>query len=206
MPHKYKSLFRQDSKLCILLKEIPDQKIIQLSNNGKVREHLIQSIISQQLSIKVAPIIFQRFLNLFGGSFPANHKILSIETEQLRSCGLSLQKAKYIQNIANFFSEQKLNNEFFYTLSDEEIIQTLTQIKGVGRWTVEMVLIFCLGREDVFSVGDYGIQVAMKKIYNINKEKKELEKKMLKIAENWRPFRSYASLYLWASKDLKIEI
>lgn len=203
---KFKKILNTDPNLARLLVLIPFSKINRIDHHGSVREYLIQSIVSQQLSIKVAPIIFQRFLDLYGNKFPSNKKIIDTSIEQLRSCGLSNQKSNYIKNIATFFEQNKLKNAQFSNLTDDEIIQKLTEIKGVGRWTVEMVLMFCMGREDVFSCGDYGIQIAMKEIYKIKKEKKELEKKMTSIAEKWRPFRSYACMYLWAYKDLKIKI
>lgn len=203
---KFKKVLSSDIELAKIIDEIPFSGLPLIHNYGNVREQLIESIVSQQLSIKVAPIIFQRFLDLYGGKFPTNQKIIDTQIESLRSCGLSYQKANYIQNIATYFKENKLKNEVFQAMTDEEIIKKLTEIKGVGKWTVEMVLIFCLGREDVFSTGDYGIQMAMKNIYKLKEEKKELEKKMLKIAEKWRPFRTYSCLYLWASKDLKVKI
>ncbi|MEP7197037.1 MAG: DNA-3-methyladenine glycosylase 2 family protein [Saprospiraceae bacterium] len=203
---QYVKVLKKDPKMAKLLKLIPQEDINRLGNSGKLRAHLIQSIVSQQLSIKVAPIIFQRFKDLYGGKIPTNKQINDTSIEQLRSCGLSNQKSNYIKNIAEYFEKHKLKDSHFKTKTDEEIIFQLCEIKGVGKWTVEMVLMFCLGRENVFSVGDYGIQMAMKEIYNIRKEKKELEKKMLQISEQWHPYRSMACMYLWASKDLKIKI
>lgn len=189
-----------------LVEAIPHQSLHELVNTGNVREYLIRCIVSQQLSIKVAPIIYKRFVDLYKGKFPNNIKIINTPVEDLRSCGLSLQKSNYIKNIAEYFHEHKIKDEFFQSMSDEEVLRSLTEIKGVGRWTAEMVLMFCLGRQDVFSPTDYGIMTAMKSIYKIRKEKKELEKKMISIAEKWRPYRSMACLYLWAYKDSKITI
>ncbi|NOT38084.1 MAG: DNA-3-methyladenine glycosylase 2 family protein [Saprospiraceae bacterium] len=202
---KYKKVLNQDLKLAKLVSLIPTSKINRIEGLGNVREYLIQCIVSQQLSIKVAPIIFQRFLDLFGNKFPSNSILLDTSIETLRACGLSNQKASYILNIARYFHDNKLKDSTLNGLDDEQVIEELTKIKGVGRWTVEMVLMFCMGREDVFSTGDYGIQVAMKDIYNIKKEKKELEKKMHQIAEKWKPYRSYACMYLWAYKDLNVK-
>ena len=105
-------------------------------------------------------------------------------------------------NVAQFAIEHGLNDKRLKKMSNEEIIELLTQIKGVGKWTVEMLLMFTLGREDVFSVDDYGIQVAMKNIYKLDdSNKKEFKEKMLKISVKWAPFRTYACLHLWRWKD-----
>ena len=126
-----------------------------------------------------------------------------MEDEKLRAIGLSYQKLSYIKNIAQFFEENKLHKKDWSLMDDLEIAKLLTQIKGVGQWTAEMVLMFGLCREDVFSPGDYGIQMAMKKLYKLELEGKELQQKMILIAEKWKPYRSHACMYLWAWKDKK---
>ncbi len=202
----YEKVLSADPKMAILLQKVPKKNVERITPSDLVREHLITSIVSQQLSTKVAPIILNRFKSLYGGKIPGNKKILETDIESLRACGLSYQKSNYIQNIARHFEDNKLKNAQFANMSDEDIIQELTRIKGVGRWTVEMVLMFCLARPDVFSPLDFGIRTAMVEIYKIRKEKKELEKKLFSIADKWRPFRTTACLYLWAYKDLKLSI
>jgi len=193
----------KDAKLKKIIGNLPKDHVKFPEYDGQVREHLISSIVSQQLSTKVARVILDRFINFFDGTFPSSKAILNVEPTLLKSVGLSLQKAQYIHNISMYFEENNRQNEDFIGLSDEQIIAELTQIKGVGKWTVEMVLIFCLGRQDVFAVDDFGIQSSIINAYKLKLEKKELKQKMLKIAEKWRPYRSLACLYLWASRDFK---
>jgi DNA-3-methyladenine glycosylase II len=105
-------------------------------------------------------------------------------------------------NVAHFALEHGLEDKKIRKMPDEEIKELLTQIKGVGKWTVEMLLMFTLGREDVFAVDDYGIQVAMKKLYRLDDtDKKAFKEKMLKISQKWAPYRTYACLHLWQYKD-----
>lgn len=160
--------------------------------------YLCSSILSQQLSTKVASVILQRFLQLYGGNPPRPQQILDTPHEQLRSIGLSNAKTGYVQNVARFALENKLTDEQLYNLSDEEIIQLLTQIKGVGRWTVEMMLLFGMGRPDVFAPDDLGIQLSMIQMYGLDSSnKKQLLATMKSIAEPWKPERSRACLLLW---------
>lgn len=191
----------KDKRLAKIIQEVQFDSLHELKWNGPLRDMLIYSIISQQLNTKVAKVIQQRFLKYYKGKFPSNARILKTPDEELRSIGLSFQKLNYIKNIALFFQEQKLKDENLIHLSNEELILLLTKIKGVGQWTVEMVLMFSLGREDVFSSGDYGIQLAMKKVYKLDLEGKALKEKILSISEKWKPYRTIACLYLWAHKD-----
>lgn len=164
--------------------------------------YLCSSIIGQQLSTKVAEIIRQRFFGLFEetNNFPI--QILQKEIIELRSVGLSNSKVQYIKNIASFYLENKSQWNELPNMSDEEIISFLTQIKGVGKWTVEMLLMFAMGREDVFPDDDLGIQQAMIRLYKIEAaNKKTLKNEMNEIAASWSPFRTYACLHLWKWKD-----
>ncbi len=159
---------------------------------------------SQQLSTRVAKVIFHRFLALYNDEEPTPQQVLVTETETLRAIGLSYAKVKYMHNVASFCVANNISDKMLLTMDNEAVIALLTQIKGVGRWTVEMLLMFTLGREDVFAVDDLGIQNAMKKIYNINDEdKKAMKEKMLKISARWKPYRTYACLHLWQWKDNK---
>ena len=160
------------------------------------------SIISQQLSTKVAAIIFGRFIVLFDGKEPSCEQVLKCTNDQLKSIGLSQSKVNYIQNVAQFFLEHQITDKQLYKMEPDAIIDLLTQIKGVGKWTVQMLMLFSLGQEDVFAVDDLGIQQAMTKLYQIKYEtKKELHIKMLTISNKWTPYRSYACLHLWQWKD-----
>jgi DNA-3-methyladenine glycosylase II len=157
---------------------------------------------SQQLSTRVADVIYQRFLDLYGGREPSAQQVLDTSPVTLRGIGLSNAKTQYVQNVARFELEHGMESRKLHKMSDEEIIVYLTQIKGVGRWTVEMLLMFALGREDVFAVDDLGIQNAMIALYGLKKDdKKKLKEDMLRISKKWSPYRSYACMYLWRWKD-----
>lgn len=170
---------------------------------GDIYIDLCSSIVSQQISTKVAKVIYGRFLDLFDGVAPSPDQILETEFDDLKSVGLSRQKTGYMQNIATFWIEHKLHNQDWDQLSDQEIIDLLTQIKGVGEWTVQMILMFSLERPDVLPVLDLAIQQSMAKHYNVEAEKKkELFTKMKATAEQWIPYRTIACRYLWRAKDL----
>lgn len=169
--------------------------------------HLCTSIMSQQLSTKVADVFHQRFLNLYGKKAPTAQQIADTPFEALRRIGLSNAKANYVLNVCRFFIEQKITDAQLYKMKNEEVIKHLTQIKGVGRWTVEMILMFSLGREDVFPVDDLGIQQAVCKLYNIDAtDKKLMKEKMLKVSKKWSPYNTYACRYLWGWKDNTPEV
>jgi DNA-3-methyladenine glycosylase II len=185
-----------------LRKVLAEQDAVKLSSHKNIPLRLCASIMSQQLSTKVAKVIFHRFLELYGGEEPTPEQIVATPLETLRGIGLSNAKAQYVLNVAQFCMEHHLTDKKLKKMKDEEVIDLLTQIKGVGRWTVEMLLMFTLGREDVFAVDDYGIQVAMKNIYQLdNSNKREFKEAMQKISAKWSPYRTYACLHLWRWKD-----
>jgi DNA-3-methyladenine glycosylase II len=164
--------------------------------------HLCASIISQQLSTKVADVIYNRFLNLYKTKTPRPQQIIDTPLETLRSIGLSNAKAGYVQNVCRFFLEEKITDAKLSKMDNDEIIKYLSTIKGVGQWTVEMILMFTLGREDVFALDDLGIQQSIAKLYGWDTaNKKELKEKMLKASLKWKPYRTYACRYLWGWKD-----
>ena len=189
----------KDKKLSRL---IAQQESFTLKSHKNICLRLCASIMSQQLSTKVAKVIYHRFLELYGGNEPSPQQIVITPLETLRGIGLSNAKAQYVLNVAQFAIDHNLDDKRLKKMSNEDIIELLTQIKGVGKWTVEMLLMFTLGREDVFAVDDYGIQVAMKKIYKLDdSNKKEMREKMLKLSAKWSPYRTYACLHLWHYKD-----
>ncbi|RYY99541.1 MAG: DNA-3-methyladenine glycosylase 2 family protein [Chitinophagaceae bacterium] len=189
----------KDRKLATILRE---QDPIEIKPRKNLCLRLCASIMSQQLSTKVAQVLFHRFLALYDGKEPGPQQIADTPFETLRGIGLSNAKAQYVLNVAQFFIEQEIDDKKIRKMADEEIIALLTQIKGVGRWTVEMLLMFTLGREDVFAVDDYGIQVAMKKLYKLDdSSKKEMRQKMLQLSAKWSPYRTYACRHLWDWKD-----
>lgn len=173
-----------------------------LEKRKQVWLHLCASIMSQQLSTKVADVIYNRFLDLFPKRKPTLQLVTDIPFDTLRSIGLSNAKTNYVKNVCEFFLQEKLTDARLYKMDNEEAIQYLTRIKGVGQWTVEMILMFTLGREDILALDDLGIQQGMIKLYKIKAAtKKELREKMLKHSKNWSPYRTYACRYLWGWKD-----
>lgn len=182
-------------------KKLLNREPFVLKQRKKVYLHLCGSIMSQQLSTKVADVIWKRFLALYD-KHPTPLQIIETPFATLRGIGLSNAKVNYVQNVARFAIEQGMDWKQFQKMSDEEVTQYLIQIKGVGRWTTEMLLMFVLGREDVFAVDDLGIQNAMIKIYKLdNTDKKKLREDMLRISKKWSPYRTYACLHLWRWKD-----
>lgn len=165
---------------------------------------LLRSIVGQQLSVKAAATIWERFLNLFKDGYPSPEKVLKMKDEKLRAAGLSFQKAGYLKNIARFSIQETLDYGRLKHKQDDELIEYLVQIKGVGRWTVEMILMFSLDRPDVFPIDDLGIQNGIKALYKVEAQKKELLRQMTLIAESWRPHRTLACRYLWRYKDAEL--
>lgn len=171
-------------------------------------EDLIETIVSQQLSIKAADSIFTRFKNLFDNVgaiprnrpflFPTPEQILAVEQGSIRQIGVSTAKAKYIHNVAQAFLDKDIEIETIKQMSDEEVIESLVRIKGVGKWTAEMILIFTLNRPNIFSHGDLGLRNAIRNLYGIT-EKEEI----MELAESWSPNKSLASWYLWRSLENK---
>ncbi len=198
MPHlKHLSKDKQ------LKKAIAKSGRIELKKRKNIFIYLVKSITSQQLSTKVAEVIYKRFIDLFGEE-PTPEQVLELKHEQLRAIGLSNSKVTYVQNVARFAIEKGLDLKRLNKMNNEELIEYLTEIKGVGRWTAEMIMMFALGREDIFAVDDLGIQMAIKNLYQLKiNETKKLKKKMLVVSESWSPYRTYACMYLWRWKDGK---
>jgi DNA-3-methyladenine glycosylase II len=196
---QYITHLSKDKKLAKL---ITQQEPFTLKSHKNICLRLCASIMSQQLSTKVAQVIYRRFLELYKGDEPTPQQIIVTPLEKLRAIGLSNAKAQYVLNVAQFAIDHEINDKKLKKMSDQAIIELLTQIKGVGKWTVEMLLMFTLGREDLFSIDDYGLQTAMKKLYKVDdSNKKEFRQKLLKISEKWSPYRTYACLHLWHWKD-----
>jgi DNA-3-methyladenine glycosylase II len=166
-----------------------------------IYDALLSSVISQQLSVKAAATIKGRFLALFPEQDPKPELVLATELEVLRSVGLSGQKANYIKSIAEHKAHGLLEDGALAHLPDEDLLQRLVQIKGVGRWTAEMVLMFTLNRPDVMPLDDLGIYNAMKKLYGFSEPMKAAKPLMREISDKWRPHRTLACRYLWKSLD-----
>ncbi|MDF2186859.1 DNA-3-methyladenine glycosylase 2 family protein [Paraflavitalea sp. CAU 1676] len=195
----YKNHLLKDKRL---KKFIEQHEGFTLKKRRNICIYLCASIMSQQLSTKVADVIYKRFLNIYGGKEPTPQQIIDTPFETLRGIGLSNAKVNYVQNVARFTLEQGMDLKTLNKMENEEVITYLTQIKGVGRWTVEMLLMFALGREDVFSVDDLGLQNAIAAIYKLDREdKKQFKADLLKISAKWSPYRTYACIHLWHWKD-----
>lgn len=200
--HPYISHLSKDKKL---KKLIDEQGEIKLRNRKNIPLRLCASIMSQQLSVKVAEVIYKRFLNLYGKKEPTPQQIIDTPHETLRGIGLSNSKANYVKNVAQFAIDNGMDNKVLSKMTDEEVIAYLTPIKGVGKWTVEMLLIFTLGREDVFAVDDLGIQNGMVKHFRIdNADKKKFRDDILRKSQKWSPYRSFVCLHLWGWKDREV--
>ena len=196
---EYIEHLRKDKKLATLINEPLHERIRPHKN---IPLQLIGNIMSQQLNTKVADIIYNRFLALYNNKLPTTQQILDTPDQTLRSIGLSNAKVKYVKNVAEFCVKHRITDKKLHAMNNDDIIEFLTQIKGVGKWTAEMLLMFALGREDVFSIDDYGIQSGMIKLYKLHKlEKKQLREKLVKISNKWAPYRTYACLYFWHWKD-----
>jgi DNA-3-methyladenine glycosylase II len=160
---------------------------------------LVRSITGQQLSTKAAATIYGRLTELYGGRTPTPQEILDTDPQQLRGVGLSGAKAAYLRDLAEHIVDGELPIDELAELPDQEVYEALIAIKGLGRWTVDMFLMFHLGRRDILPVGDLGIRKAIQVQYGLDELPKAAE--METIAEPWRPQRTLACLYLWESLD-----
>lgn len=162
---------------------------------------LCDTIINQQLSGKAAATIFDRFQNLFPKKKITPKGLLKLSDAKIRSCGTSNAKVKSLKDLAQKVASGELNLNKLKKLPDEEVVNELIKVRGIGPWSAEMFLMFGLGREDVFSHGDLGLRKAIKKMYGFRKDPsfKQIEK----ITNKWKPFRTHASRILWKSLELK---
>lgn len=166
-------------------------------------QELVESIIGQQLSLKAAASIEARFVALFEGSFPTPNQILATDGDALRSCGFSRAKVKYIHDLAQHIVDGRIELEKFDMLSNDQIQTELTAVNGIGEWTVHMYLIFCLGRLDVLPVGDLGIRNGIRNLYGFDSQPTAADIQEVAAANQWHPFESVASWYVWRSLELQ---
>jgi DNA-3-methyladenine glycosylase II len=159
---------------------------------------LFEAIANQQLSSKSAAAIIRKVRAIMpGGGAPTPEAILATPDEHLRNAGFSWRKAEYVKDLAQRVVSGELDLAHIAQMEEEEIIKQLVAVKGIGRWSAEMFLMFSLARPDIFAVGDYGLQVALRNLHGLDALPKPAQ--MRQLAEPWRPYRSYASLYLWRS-------
>jgi len=187
-----------DARLAILIDTYPAPKFEKHTN---YYHELVDSVISQQLSVKAARTIEGRFKDLFGGEFPSPEQIIDKDIEELRAVGLSRPKARYIQDLAAKIIDGTVVFDNIDELSNDEIIVELTKVKGIGVWTVHMFLMFCMGRLDVLPTGDLGIRNGVAKLYELNHIPTEREVEIIAEENNWHPHESVASWYIWQSLE-----
>jgi DNA-3-methyladenine glycosylase II len=188
-------LMRRDPVLGAAIKRIGACGLAARQRNDHLTA-LVGAIVSQQLSTKAAATIFGRFVALFpDGKIPSAAAIHMLHDDQLRAVGFSGQKVGYLRDLCTRIADQRLQLDELEALDDEQVIERLVSVKGFGRWTAEMFLMFRLHRPDVLPVGDLGIVTAIQRLYKLRKRPDA--KRMLKIGEAWRPYRSVASWYLW---------
>lgn len=164
---------------------------------------LVRSILSQQISTKAARAIRQKLENLTHGQGLAPQALAALSPQQMRLAGLSTQKMTYLYDLSARVLDGRLKLERLHRLPDEEVIAELTAVKGIGRWTAQMFLMFALGRLDVFPVDDLGLRASLRELYGLpdSAERKHYQR----IAEPWRPYSSIASWYVWRLSDLKAD-
>lgn len=160
---------------------------------------LCEAIINQQLSDKAAATIFKKFKKLFPKETITAGKLAEIPDKNIRDVGTSWKKIEFMKNLAAKVIGKELLLDKLIDLNDESVIQELTKLHGIGRWTAEMFLMFSLGREDVFSAGDLGLRRAIQKLYKFKKE--PTIKQIEKLSKKWSPYRTYAALILWRFSD-----
>lgn len=163
---------------------------------------LLRAIVSQQISTKAAAAVWRKVEALFApDGYPEPAALLALSDDELRAAGLSRQKASYLRAIADFAQRDQLDHARLSQLPEDEFTRHLTQIRGVGRWTAQMLQMFALDQPDVFSEDDLGIQNAMRRHYGLPETGRALLRRMTEVAEAWRPYRTLASKYLWQSLD-----
>ena len=184
---------KQDPNLVKIIERVGVYQIRKRNNHFAV---LVESIISQQLAGAAAEAIFARFKKLYP-KFPAASQILDTKDAKLRSVGLSGMKVEYLKDLAQKIEDEKLKMRKLSKMNDDEVIEHLTQVKGIGRWTAEMFLIFSLGRLDVLPTGDLGLRKGVQMAFSLSELPKP--KEVEEIGERWKPYRSVATWYLWKS-------
>ncbi len=193
-------LRKSDPVLARIIERVGPCRLHRSQGRGSYFEALAEAIVYQQLNGKAAETIFNRFRALYGpGAFPAPERIVKTPDMKLRKVGLSRQKLSYLKDLAGKVASGEVRLDTLESLPDDGVVETLTRVKGIGKWTAEMFLMFRLGRPDVLPTGDYGFQTAVKKAYGL----KDLPRpaKLQELGEAWRPHRSVATWYFWRSLD-----
>lgn len=188
-----------DPILYSFLEKHPSLTTITNEKSPDYFKNLCREIIGQQLSGKVADVLFDRFEKLFSNKLVTPKRVFPLSEKILRGTGMSWSKTRFIRDLADKVLRKQLHLEKLNELTDQDVIRELTRVKGIGPWTAEMFLMFTLGREDVFSYGDLGLRRAIQKLYSFKKEPSM--KQMEKIVNRWKPYRTYAARILWKSLE-----
>lgn len=186
----------QDAKLAPIIAETGPCTV---RPHREYYRELVDSIVSQQLSVKAAASIFKKFLALFGEAFPSPAEILEKSVDDLRGAGLSRPKARYIRDLAQHIIDGKVVFDDLDSLSNEDIIARMTDVKGIGEWTVHMFLIFCMGRTDVLAYGDLGVRNGVQKLYGLHSLPDKVAVEKIARQHHWHPYESIACWYVWRS-------
>lgn len=192
-----KHLLRADATMRVIVRQVGP---LGLELRAHPYQSLMRALLYQQLAGAAASAIERRFLALYGDRAPEPHELLATSPERLRKAGISRQKASYLHSLAEHAQNGHLPLRALQRLSEEDAIEAVTKIHGVGRWTADMLLMFCLGRPDVLPVGDLGIQRSIMEAYGFDGMPDA--ETMESVAEAWRPYRSAASWYLWRRYDV----
>lgn len=200
MDKAIKEVLQHDRVLAQLTEKL-EVKPLPVTND--VYLDMLENIVSQQLSGKVAKTIFNRFLQLFPNGYPNPNLLLKLDDSSLSQVGLSGAKTISVKAMADFALNHDLAIETIQQLSDHEIIKLLTQVKGVGVWTAQMLLIFSLGRNDVFPADDLAIRQGMAELYGLPSAGKQLRHDLFEIAQKWKPYRTWGTRLIWAYVNSK---
>jgi len=189
---------RNDPRLGVLVKQLGP---CGLDATGEIDRFAmtVRSIVSQQLSVKAALTIHDRLLEALEAKHATPAGILGLDQDRMRACGMSWAKVASVRALASRITDGTLSLDSLDTLDDDAVIETLTTVRGIGRWSAEMFLIFRLARPDILPVGDVGVQRAMRRLYGLRKHPSPA--RMTELARPWRPYRSVACWYLWRSLD-----
>ena len=196
-------LRKHDPVLAAVIERSP---VCDIKPHGDYFQALSGSIIGQQLSVKAAATIRNRFAALGGNTYPRPQQVLKFEVDTLRETGLSGAKVKYVKDLAEHVIDGRLDVEHLPELPNEEVLTELTDIKGVGEWTAHMFMIFCLGRLDILPTGDLGVRKGVQALYNLPELPTPLEMQTIAERNSWTGYESVAAWYIWRSLDMAVAI
>jgi DNA-3-methyladenine glycosylase II len=188
-----------DPALAAIIDKVGPYRLVPRTD-GTHFDYVVRCIVGQQLSGKAAQTIYQRLLDLYGGRRPPPAELLKTPDGKLRAVGLSGRKVEYVKELAARAHKREIAIERLHEMADEEVMETLVRVRGIGRWTAQMVLMFRLGRADILPELDLGVQKAVQRLFRMRKL--PTPEKLQKIGAKWAPYRTYAAWYLWRSLEL----